>query len=96
MTYKDAKRDGREHVIRDGLVYSGPDGGSFKEVLASFDEYFTFVTRAETSWTGRRFEFERLERVAVFLNVVAPKKHSRQDRDMVVVSNALCPLSAAE
>ena len=36
------KSDGREHVIPDGLVYSGPDGEdavSFKEVLASYDEY---------------------------------------------------------
>ena len=40
---------------------------SFEEVLASYDKYFTFVRRAETSWIARRVE--HLEHVAVFLSV---------------------------
>ena len=43
------------------------DAVSFKEVPASYDEYFTLVRRAETSWIAR--QVEHLERVAVFLNV---------------------------
>ena len=70
MVWRGAKRDGREHVIPDALVFFGPtveDAVSFSEVLASYDEYFTFVRSAETSWIARRVE--HLEHVAVFLSV---------------------------
>ena len=73
------------------------DAVSFQEVPASYDEYFTFVRSAETAWTARRVEhLERVCCVSQCGNEVVPTKHSRQDRDVVVMSNALCPLSAAE
>ena len=101
MVQKSVKRDGHEHVIPDELVFSRPTGEeavSFKKVPASYEEYFTLVRRAETSWIAR--QVEHLGRVAVCVsqcgNEIVPKKHSRQDRDVAVVSNALCRLSAAE
>ena len=73
------------------------DAVSFREVLAPYDEYFTFVRRAETSWIARRVaHLERVCCVSHCGNEIGPKKHSRPDRDMVVMSNALLPLSAAE
>ena len=54
---------------------------SFKEVPASYDEYFTLVRRAETSWIAR--QVEHLERVVVFLNV-ATKLYPRNIRDQIV------------
>ena len=45
-----------------------------KFFLASYDEYFPLVRRAETSWIARRVE--HLEHVAVFLSV-APKLYPR-------------------
>ena len=73
------------------------DAVSFEAVLASYDEYFTFVRRAETSWIARRVEhLEHVCCVSQCGNEVVLTKHSRQDRDAAVMSNALCPLSAAE
>ena len=81
--FKGAKRDGREQVTPDALVFSGPtveDAVSFQEVPTSYDEYFPLVRRAETSWIARRVE--HLEHVAVFLNV-ATKLYPRNIRDQI-------------
>ena len=83
--FKGAKRDGREHVIPDALVFSGPHSGGRTQFQGSSFLLRTmsishFVRRVETLWVARRVE--HLKHVAVFLNV-ATKLYPRNIRDQI-------------